>query len=222
MNRALPVETAYALWAEVYDQENPISHLDELAVKALSPNPQEWRFLDVGCGTARRLPQSGPFVVGIDRVAAMLRIGKEKHPDFRLAQGCATRLPFADACFELIWCRLMVGHLPKLDSLYRELSRVLISGGHLILTDFHPEATGRGLARKFKDKDGKVHEVVHYLHTVDEHREKSKESGLFLEQKLDLAIGPEVYSYFQQQGREQAYRESAGTRVLLALQFRKA
>lgn len=103
------------------------------------------RVLDVGSGvggTSRCLAkQFGCRVTGIDltdeycRAAAMLtdRTGLAHLVDFR--QGDATRLPFPDASFDIVWTEHAAMNIPDKAMLYREMYRVLRPGGTLALYD---------------------------------------------------------------------------------------
>ena len=55
----LPVEAAYRIWAESYDEENPLTTLDRRAAALLTPPLAGRTLLDAACGTARRLTFDG-------------------------------------------------------------------------------------------------------------------------------------------------------------------
>ena len=101
--------------------------------------------LDVGSGiggTSRCLAKHfGCRVTGIDlteeycRVAAMLstRVGLEHLVDCR--QGDATRLPFDDQSFDVVWTEHVAMNIPDKIRLYSEMHRVLKPGGTLAIYD---------------------------------------------------------------------------------------
>ena len=103
------------------------------------------RVLDVGSGiggTSRCLAKEfGCRVTGIDltdeycRVAAMLsaKIGLANLVDFR--QGDATRMPFADGSFDVVWTEHVAMNIADKPRLYREMHRVLKPGGTLAIYD---------------------------------------------------------------------------------------
>ena len=101
--------------------------------------------LDVGSGvggTSRCLAREfGCRVTGIDltdeycRVAAMLaaRTGLSHLVDY--GQGDATRLPFDDQTFDVVWTEHVAMNIPDKTQLYREMHRVLKPGGTLAIYD---------------------------------------------------------------------------------------
>jgi len=103
------------------------------------------RVLDVGCGvggTSRCLAKEfGCRVTGIDltdeycRAAAMLsaRTGLAHLVDFR--QGDATKLPFDDQTFDVVWTEHVAMNIPDKTRLYKEMHRVLKPGGTLAIYD---------------------------------------------------------------------------------------
>jgi len=101
--------------------------------------------LDVGSGvggTSRCLAKEfGCHVTGIDltdeycRVAAMLsaKTGLAHLVDYR--QGDATKLPFDDQAFDVVWTEHVAMNIPDKTRLYKEMHRVLKPGGTLAIYD---------------------------------------------------------------------------------------
>ena len=101
--------------------------------------------LDVGSGvggTSRCLAKEfGCRVTGIDltdeycRAATMLtaRTGLAHLVDFR--QGDATKLPFDDQAFDVVWTEHVAMNIPDKTRLYMEMHRVLKPGGTLAIYD---------------------------------------------------------------------------------------
>jgi len=98
--------------------------------------------LDVGCGpgvlaaaVAARCP--GGRVVALDQSP-----DRAQQAELLLApwDGCAVvgdaaALPFADASFDLVYCRFLLEYLPQPGLAVREMARVLRPGGRLLLQD---------------------------------------------------------------------------------------
>ncbi|MEO8055504.1 MAG: SAM-dependent methyltransferase, partial [Acidobacteriota bacterium] len=79
MSAVLGTREAYRLWSDTYDEENPLTVLDEAAAWMLTPELEGLDLLDAACGTGRRLvfrenpPRSA---AGIDLVFEMLARGR--------------------------------------------------------------------------------------------------------------------------------------------------
>jgi malonyl-CoA O-methyltransferase len=191
-NEPLPASEAYRLWAPTYEAENGMTALDQCAVQRLSP-PRFECLLDAGCGTGRRLPE-GRRAAGVDLVLEMLVAGRRPRG---LLNADMTRLPFAPETFDLVWCRLALGHVPDLWRPYHELARVCRPGGCLVLTDVHPSARYR---RTFRDGCGDTHEVRHETHALESHRTAADRAGLHVERIEELVVGEEIRSFFVDRG----------------------
>lgn len=218
----LPAREAYRLWAPSYETENAVTLLDERAVAALSPPVEGRALLDAGCGTGRRLPPPGVArrAVGVDLVPEMLQAGRARRPAGPpLIAGDITALPLRDASFDLVWCRLVAGHLPALDGLYRELARVCRPDGCVIVTDFHPAAARAGHDRTFRDAAGRVWAIEHHVHDAETHEQAAAAAGLALDARLDAAVGPEVRPFYERAGALDRYEAQLGLPLVLALRF---
>ena len=214
---------AYRLWAPSYEAENAITWLEQGLVERLGPSPAGRRLLDAGCGTGRRLAGTGAArAVGIDLSPEMLAQGRA-NPELEgveLVEGDFRALPLPDGAFDLVWCRLAIGHVAELAAAYREFARVAAAGAAVIVTDFHPEAWAAGHRRSFR-VSGDVHEAMHHLHSVEAQVEAARQAGLALRAKNEAAIGPEVRRFYEEAGRSALYREHLGLPVVLALVFER-
>lgn len=218
------VRDGYGLWAHTYDTETPVSRLDEEAAQRLSPGLADRRLLDVGCGTGRRLPRSTlgrpTRVVGVDLVRAMLRQAKRRVPDgVALAAADVRALPFGTAAFDVVWCRLVIGHVRELAIAYRELARVAARGAPIIVTDFHPRAAAHGYARSFRTTDGRRHTLEHHRHELSDHTGAAARAGLTLDAHLDLVIRPTERAFYEAAGMLTEYERHVGSPFVLALRF---
>ena len=216
----LSARAGYALWAPRYAAETAVSALENEVVRAL-PLPRACSsLLDVGCGTARRLALAEcSLAVGIDLSPAMLVHAVGTHV---LAAGDAAALPFADAAFDRVWCRLVIGHVLEVAPVYRELARVCRAGGYVVVTDFHAEAAAAGHRRTFRDDAGALRELEHYVHTHLDHVEAASRAGLELAAYRDGTVGPSIRHFYGEAGRLAAYEEQLGLPLVLALAFRRA
>lgn len=220
---ALRPAEAYALWAPSYSAETVISALDYVAVESLGVELRGRRLLDVGCGVARRLTQareSGTaLAVGVDLTPRMLA---ESRGSELLAAADVRAIPVADATFDVVWCRLVLGHLPHLEAAYAELARVCARNGNVIVTDFHPDAAEAGHRRTFRDSTGAVQEIEHHAHSPREHRRAAARAGLTLVQRFDRVVSETVRGFYERAGRLDAYEQQRGLAVVLGLAFVRA
>jgi SAM-dependent methyltransferase len=104
------------------------------------------RVLEIGCGsggiTRRLAAETGASAVGVDlnshgieaASAAALREGVSSRVSFQVVDA-GTRLPFADASFDAIFCNDAINHLPGRAELFVDWYRLLEPGGRLLFTD---------------------------------------------------------------------------------------
>lgn len=220
--KILPASEAYSRWAETYERENPVTALDCRLVDELSRSPRGLFLLDVGCGTGRRIVGTGAVqAVGVEPCAEMLAVGRRTHdfgPEVRLLQGDALALPLPDGYFDLVWCRLVIGHLADCGAAFRELRRVAAAGGQVVVTDFHPAAYASGLRRTFRD-GGEVLEVEHHAHSFEDLVAAGASAGLRLTASAERSIGPSVRGYYDRAEKGDIYAVHRDTPVVLGLAF---
>lgn len=211
---ALDPREAYRLWAPTYAAETAISFLDDELAHTLLPLRAGQRLLDAGCGVARRI--SGfESAVGIDASFEMLAAGSARN----VAQADVRSLPFPSAAFDIVWCRLVLGHLADPRPAYAEFARVCGTGGHLFVTDFHEEAVAAGHRRSFRDSDGHVHDVEHHVHGIARHIAIAKRAGFSLVAQKDGVIDDTVKSFYVRAGRGAQWEKDRGLAVVAAFLF---
>lgn len=215
---ALAARDAYRLWAANYEAETAVSFLDAELAKALSPRTEGKMLLDAGCGTGRRMPRDAQFAAGVDACVEMLNAGGRDD----VAAADIRALPFPGGQFDIVWCRLVLGHVLELPPAYRELARVCRIGGHLLVTDFHADAVAAGHKRSFRDSSGRAHEVVHYERDHAAHEAAAAMAGFSLAARRDARIGPEVEHFFANAGRTQQFARDRGLAVVCGLLFQRS
>ena len=215
----LSAREAYRLWAPSYADETAISFLEAELAADLTPPLQGARLLDAGCGTGRRLQGTGASVaIGVDLCPEMLAAGAGG--DFDTLVADVRDLPLPSAAFDVLWCRLVIGHLPDPAPVYAELGRVADAGARLVVTDFHPAAHAAGHRRSFRH-DGEVHEIEHHVHDLAAHLVAARAAGWRLTEKREALIGPEVLSFYENAGRTALHARHLGLPVVLGLAFVK-
>lgn len=131
----------FAILDESQDPRGP-EHLFEWVESLCLPS--ESLALDIGCGSgnftielARRF---GFPTVGIDPSSYQIKqaeaLQKTKTPGLpiQFQQGEMGKLPFADACFDLLWCRDALNHITDMRQGLKECARVLRPGGWFVLS----------------------------------------------------------------------------------------
>src|SRR5467141_3253196 len=86
--------------------------------------------LDVGCGSSRIIGAI-PGMIGLDIQLHKLRYARRYGN--ALVHGSIFELPFADESFDCVICSEVIEHIPAQEKPFDELSRVLRTGGRLIL-----------------------------------------------------------------------------------------
>jgi len=218
----LPPRTGYRLWAPHYHGETAVSALEAGGVERITPPLAGRALLDAGCGTGRRLADAHGvrFSAGVDLVPEMLRAGRRHGAVAPMAAADLRALPLRSALFDVIWCRLVLGHLWDPAPAYAELARVAAPvGAVLVVSDFHPAAVAAGHARTFRDAGGRLHVLEHHVHTAASHERAAKGAGWRLRVCQELAVGPAIRSFYEEAGVLAAYRAQLGLPLVLLLRF---
>ena len=158
----------------------------------LAPRPGEL-ILDAGCGTGRHL---GPLLrarsnpVGVDFSRGMLEIARRNYPEVPLALADLQRpLPFETGRFDAVLCALIGEHLDELPLALREMHRVLIAGGRLVFSVYHPEMAVAGKEANF-ERSGVEYRLGAHRYTVEDY-ENLLEDACFEEPTRHEFLGDE-------------------------------
>jgi malonyl-CoA O-methyltransferase len=215
----LPAREAYRLWAPSYDTETAVSVLENSVVEALGVPTLGRRLLDVGCGTGRRLNDTGAsMAVGVDLTPEMLEQSRGAN---LLAAADVRALPFFSQTFDVVWCRLVMGHVREVERAYSELSRVCRMGGAVIVSDISAKAAAAGHRRTFEDAQGTTHEVEHFVHSIERQAVAAHDVGLRLEKRQEGVVDPSIMHFYVEAGRVSAYEAQLGMAMVLGLLWLK-
>ncbi|HEY0718995.1 MAG TPA: methyltransferase domain-containing protein, partial [Streptosporangiaceae bacterium] len=110
---------------------------------ALAVAPGAQRVLDVGSGTGYALRQLAAALpgahelTGVDAAPEMVRVASQASRDARVRfiEGTAERLPRPDASADLVISTTSFDHWADQGAGLAECARVLVPGGHLVLSD---------------------------------------------------------------------------------------
>lgn len=167
----VPLQDGYAKWAPVYPARphNGLMQVEAETVDALLRGVCATRALDIGTGTGRNLPvlrrTGARLVVGLDLSMDML--GQAPAGAVRV-RADAVQLPVSAGRVDLVTSSLMAGDLADLTAWFREVSRVLMPGGHFVFSDFHPSWARQGWRRTFRGSDGRDYELPYFDHPVED------------------------------------------------------
>lgn len=138
----------YTEWAPTYDHANAMVDAEAALVRSVL---EPWLrpgalVLDAGCGTGRHATYfagRGFRTVGVDVTQAMLRRAQAT-PGAAFVRGDLEALPLRSRSVDAAVCSLALCHLPELGAALRELARVLMVGGRLVVSDPHGRAAYAG------------------------------------------------------------------------------
>lgn len=127
--------------------------------------------LDVATGAGHTANAFAPFVkqvTAFDLTPEMLStaekfLKKNSHENAAFVQGDAEKMPFANAEFDLITCRIAPHHFPNVENFVSEVHRVLKTGGQFLLDD-----------NTAPEED----DVDHFYNTVEKRRDYSHHHAL--------------------------------------------
>ncbi len=212
---------AYEHWAPLYDPvaHNPLMRAEQQAMLQEWPEVKGLRALDLACGTGRYatlLMESGAaHVAALDFSAAMLRrasCGSKVRANM-------TQLPFVNGAFDAVVSGLAIGHVVTLAAWMTEVARVLVAGGTVLYSDFHPDAAKAGLTRSFKDQSDRTRRVPHCCHEAAAQESAAAEAGLDVTAVREVRVGIELREPFPHS--EGFYRQWHGLPIVLVVSARK-
>lgn len=144
--------------AQVYDRGRTLPDASvrtwvAAAARHLPPAPGP--VLDLGAGTGRfSVPLAEGLettVIGLEPAGGMRAEAATKVPGsgVALVAGTAEALPFGDETFGGVWASQVVHHLPDLEACARELRRILVVGGRLLVRGLYWDVPTRWVLGRY-------------------------------------------------------------------------
>jgi ubiquinone/menaquinone biosynthesis C-methylase UbiE len=185
------------------------SELDRL-IEIAQPQP-DWMALDVATGGGHTALKFAPYVkhmTSSDLTPQMLEEARVfitgqgiANVDFKLAD--AEDLPFDNAAFDLVTCRIAPHHFPNVQRFIDEAARVLKPGGLLLVQDqVSPEDYD---AARYVDAFEKLRDPSHYrVYGETEWVNLFQSAGLTVEHTEQLSKRHELVHWARMQGNTDA------------------
>jgi ubiquinone/menaquinone biosynthesis C-methylase UbiE len=162
-------DAVYEQWSATYDDPgNALFDLDEPFLDEVLDTLPAGSAVDAACGTGRlaaRLRDRGHEVIGVDASPAMLQRARQRLPGLDLRLGDLRHLPVVDGSVDLVVTGLALTHVPDLDPVFAEFARVLRPGGHLVVSEIHPDLVLLGSVVHGLDPDGQPQLAETHRHT---------------------------------------------------------
>lgn len=193
-NRELPSlpispEHAYDLSAQFYDEWSWQSFWRSYEFPPIREAMARYRrgrgrtlsLIDVGCGTGWYLENLHYLCrerVGIDLSNGMLAVARYRLQNAMLMRSDANTIPFRRVRFDAVLCTRVFSHIRQIAPTLREMHRVLVDGGLLIISDVDadheymhtklPTAAGSIFAKTYKHDRRKVFQEVEHAGFVSD------------------------------------------------------
>jgi ubiquinone/menaquinone biosynthesis C-methylase UbiE len=114
----------------------------DIVAEFAAPGPDD-TCLDIACGpghTALRMAETARVVIASDIAPGMIETARRMAAERKLSNvlvqyAAAEALPFAEASFDLVTCRIAPHHFPDVPRFVAEAARVLKADGRFVLED---------------------------------------------------------------------------------------
>jgi ubiquinone/menaquinone biosynthesis C-methylase UbiE len=125
-------------------------YIEKPAMYAALPDVKAMQILCVGCGTGEEcdyLSRRGANVTGIDVSVKSIEIARSRFAKATFNVMDMHKLSFSDNTFDLVYSSLTLHYSENLESVLREIFRVLKPTGTLIFSTLHPIKWGSEVKR---------------------------------------------------------------------------
>jgi ubiquinone/menaquinone biosynthesis C-methylase UbiE len=216
------VKEAYDIWSQSYDSQpdNLMLALDETVFNELIDKVsfQNKVIADVGCGTGRhwtKMYAKQPLrLIGYDVSPGMLKGLKEKFPKAETHQLLSNQLEgLENESCDVIVSTLAAAHIQDIGDAFTEWNWVLKPAGHIIITDYHPNALAKGGNRTFTH-NGKLIAVKNYVHPLEKIWGVANNLHYKVDRFIEKQIDESVKHYYAKQNAIKVYEKFKGTSII--------
>ena len=181
--------------------------------------------LDVGCGTGRHwrklLEKKPARLLEFDSSPGMISRLKEKFPGAEATVSQDHHLTAVpDFTVHLLVSTLTIAHIEIPEDYFKEWYRVLVPGGFILLTDYHPAALEKGAKRTFQQQDQTI-AIRNFVHPVDKIREMAGQLGLEEWRFTERIIDEKVKRYYEEQNALDLYNSFFSVPIIYGILLKK-
>ncbi|HEY5533887.1 MAG TPA: class I SAM-dependent methyltransferase [Ignavibacteria bacterium] len=180
----MDIRQAYDIWSKQYDTDN--NKTRDLEAQALKTTLADIRFdtcLEIGCGTGKNTEwfiTKAKQITAVDLSSDMLAKAKERvtSEKVRFQQADITKnWTFINGKYELVSFSLVLEHIENLENIFSEVSKVMVSGGHVYIGELHPFKQYSGSKARFETEAGEQI-LTCFNHNISDFIQSAKMHGL--------------------------------------------
>lgn len=182
----MDTQKAYNVWSAQYDtNNNKTRDLEAIALRNVLSSISFKSCLEIGCGTGKNTEwflTKAKLITAVDLSEEMLARAKGKINSDKVQFVQADILKpwtFTNEQYDLVTFSLVLEHIEHLDHIFKEVAKVLLSGGYVYLGELHPFKQYSGTKARFETDEG-VQVLQCYNHNISDFILASKNNGLHI------------------------------------------
>ncbi|HTA62519.1 MAG TPA: class I SAM-dependent methyltransferase [Bacteroidia bacterium] len=175
---------AYDTWAAQYDTNyNKTRDLEALALRTTLATINFDACLEIGCGTGKNTEwfiTKAKQITAVDLSTEMLAKAKSKinSDKIQFIQADITKpWDFTNKKYNLVSFSLVLEHIENLEPIFDQVSKALVSGGHVYVGELHPFKQYAGTKARFETEEG-TQIVSCFNHHISDFTSAAKKHGL--------------------------------------------
>ena len=160
-------------------------------------------------------------LTGYDVSEEMLKILRQKFPAAVTYTMSNDKLDkTGNAAADIILSTLTIAHIENIEQALAEWDRVLKPGGHIIITDYHPDSLQKGGKRTFAHK-GKTVSVKNYIHSIEKLEKITGQLKWQTMRLMERRVDETVRHFYERENALAVYESFKGTPVIYGMLFKK-